>query len=74
MRGVTTKHPDYEANIAIWTKIRDTIKGEEAIKEKKTDYLPAFVPADEDRYTGFSFTWRQASSRQRKDADCVHLK
>ena len=53
MQGVTTTHPDYDDNIDIWTKIRDTIKGEETIKEKETDYLPAFVPADEDRYTQY---------------------
>jgi len=53
MQGVTTTHPDYDNNIDIWTKIRDTIKGEEAIKEKKYTYLPAFVPADEDRYTQY---------------------
>lgn len=34
-------HPDYSANVAKWTKVRDVCSGEDAIKAKGQTYLPA---------------------------------
>jgi len=33
------KHPQYEANLAVWEKMRDCYDGEDAIKVKGVDYL-----------------------------------
>jgi len=37
---VSTQHPDYEARVPEWERMRDCMKGEEAIKRKKEKYLP----------------------------------
>lgn len=33
-------HPDYDANLPKWTKVRDAVAGEDAIKAKSETYLP----------------------------------
>jgi len=51
MTGITTKHAEYSANIAAWTKLDDVCKGQAAVKAKGKEYLP--VPEtfeDGDRY------------------------
>lgn len=35
------KHPEYTARIGEWIQMRDTYKGERAVKDKRLDYLPA---------------------------------
>ena len=34
------KHPAYDANLPKWTKVRDAVAGEDAIKDKGEEYLP----------------------------------
>lgn len=38
--GVRTRHPEYQKRIKQWTIMRDVIEGSDAIKAKKTEYLP----------------------------------
>lgn len=40
IQDASAEHPDYAMRIKDWTKIRDCMKGEDAIKDKKEDYLP----------------------------------
>lgn len=37
---VTTPHPEYEANVDSWKKMRDVIAGEETVKKEGVVYLP----------------------------------
>lgn len=39
-QDVSTEHPDFESSLRDWTRIRDCIRGESAIKAKKEEYLP----------------------------------
>lgn len=40
------KHPDYDANVPLWRKVRDVCAGEDAIKDKGAAYLPNPDEAD----------------------------
>ncbi len=35
-----TRHPDYDLRLPEWIKVRDCMRGEKAIKDKKETYLP----------------------------------
>lgn len=37
---ITQEHPEYQLHVDDWERVRDSIAGERAIKEKKTKYLP----------------------------------
>ena len=37
---VSSQHPDYEERVPEWERMRDCMKGEEAIKRKEEKYLP----------------------------------
>lgn len=39
--AIDDRHPEYTTRIGEWTQMRDTYKGERAVKEKRLDYLPA---------------------------------
>lgn len=39
--SLDSKHPLYDDNIGLWKKMRDTFRGSYAVKEAKTEYLPA---------------------------------
>ena len=47
---VNSKHDDYLNAVDRWETTRDAVDGQDAVKRKKTKYLPEFVPRDEDRY------------------------
>lgn len=38
--GVRTRHPEYQKRLKQWIIMRDVIEGSDAIKAKKTEYLP----------------------------------
>jgi len=38
--SVSTKHPQYEANIFAWRQVRDCVEGEAQVKRRDTVYLP----------------------------------
>lgn len=50
---VTTLHREYAANIDQWTRNRDACKGQRAVKEAGTKYLPGFEPEDKKRYEAY---------------------
>lgn len=54
--SVNTKHRDYEANETKWTRIRDAIKGQDAIKAKKKTYLPQPNPDDTSAANALRYT------------------
>lgn len=37
---IIERHPEYKKRLPQWTKIRDAIEGEDAVKKKGSDYLP----------------------------------
>ena len=41
---VTLTHSDYDKNIALWQKVDDVCSGQDAIKEKATEYLAKLDP------------------------------
>lgn len=49
---VNTIHPDYTNALQRWTFVRDVVEGMDAVKKKKTTYLPAtFAPDTSDSST-----------------------
>jgi hypothetical protein len=40
MSAVSTKHPDYTDRLGEWQMMRDTLRGEQAVKTRGTHYLP----------------------------------
>jgi hypothetical protein len=55
MNELINKHADYTYYLPTWTMIRDFYKGERAVKEKQTLYLPAISKNDPDVYTNYIF-------------------
>lgn len=56
MAGITTKHTDYDLNIALWKKVDDVCKGQKTIKEAGKTYLPVpetFGKGDAERYQDY---------------------
>lgn len=56
MAGITTKHADYDANIALWKKVDDVCKGQKTIKDAGKTYLPVpetFGAGDAERYKDY---------------------
>lgn len=47
---VNQAHPDYINQIDAVTTTRDACAGEKAVKSRRTTYLPAFIPQDDQRY------------------------
>ena len=37
---VNTRHPEYDANVGLWARMRDAVGGEDAIKARGMTYLP----------------------------------
>jgi hypothetical protein len=42
---VNTAHPQYEENVNLWSRCRTCIKGEDAVKKRRTEFLPALGSA-----------------------------
>jgi hypothetical protein len=42
--AIDSKHPDYQANLDLWNRCRDTYEGEDAVKARGTLYLPKADP------------------------------
>lgn len=51
--GVTEQHPDYVKYSSIWTKCRDVILGEDAVKEAGIKYLPTMAGMTQDEYEAY---------------------
>jgi len=39
-KGVDTKHPEYQAQIARWRRCQDCVDGEDVVKQRGAEYLP----------------------------------
>jgi len=53
---ITTTHPDYSANLDLWTKVDDVCKGQKTVKGKGKTYLPVpetFGDGDNARYQDY---------------------
>jgi hypothetical protein len=50
---VDSKHPEYQKNINAWSKIRDVVAGESAVKRKSQVYLPILSGQDIDEYDAY---------------------
>jgi len=46
VNNVTQPHPDYTANLILWERMRDTIAGQDAVKNKGVLYLPPLNDSD----------------------------
>ena len=46
-------HPDYDANLATWSRARDVIAGEDAVKLGGTKYLPRLDSQSDNEYLGY---------------------
>ncbi len=58
-------HPDYVAQLPLWTKWRDASAGEEAVKAKKEAYLPKLYGQSGDSYADYlsRAEWYNASGK-----------
>ena len=43
---VTITHRDYDKNVSLWIKVQDVCDGQDAVKDKTTDYLCKPNPQD----------------------------
>lgn len=50
---VDTKHPDYARAMARWVRCRDAHAGTDAIKAKRTEYLPKLIGQTEPEYDAY---------------------
>lgn len=62
---INTKHPTYEAKLSTWTKCRDAISGEEALKNAGQLYLPKLSGQEDDEYEAYKMraSYYNASGR-----------
>ena len=50
---VNSTHPDYDVNLPAWTRARDVIAGEDAVKAGGEKYLPRLEAQPETEYAGY---------------------
>ena len=50
---VNSTHPDYDANLPAWTRARDIIAGEDAVKAAGEKYLPRLEAQPETEYSAY---------------------
>jgi hypothetical protein len=64
---VNQLHPEYELAKMRWQKNRDAMRGQDAVKDRGTIYLPGFADDDADRYDKYRLRalWLGVSSRTR---------
>ncbi|BDU76287.1 DUF4055 domain-containing protein [Mesoterricola sediminis] len=51
--GISTRHPTFQAIVAKAGVVRDVVEGEDAVKAKKTKYLPKIGGQSEDEYDAY---------------------
>ena len=51
--GIESKHPRYDEKIDQWSRCRDTFDGEDAVKEKRTEYLPKLSSQSDASYAAY---------------------
>ena len=50
---VNSTHPEYDANAAVWSRARDVLAGEDAVKSAEEKYLPQLESQTEDEYDAY---------------------
>ena len=50
---VNTMHPEYDLYSSKWAKVRDSIAGEERVKELGSTYLPVLIGQSDAEYNGY---------------------
>ena len=50
---VNSTHPEYDANAAVWTRARDVLAGEDAVKTAGEKYLPRLDSQSDDEYAAY---------------------
>ncbi len=50
---VNSTHPDYDENLVAWSRARDVISGEDAIKSAGTRYLPRLDSQTDEEYAAY---------------------
>jgi len=53
IQETTLRHPDYDAWKKKWSRIRDCVDGSDAVKEKRTEYLPKLTGQSVDEYNAY---------------------
>lgn len=53
MKGIDTRHPDYEVFSKIWAKVRDCTKGSDWVKSKGETYLPKLSGQEDEEYKAY---------------------
>ncbi|MDJ0952471.1 MAG: DUF4055 domain-containing protein [Acidimicrobiia bacterium] len=53
IQETTLRHPDYDRWHKKWRRIRDCIDGSDAVKEKRTEYLPRLTGQSNDEYNAY---------------------
>jgi len=51
--GIDSKHPHYAQKENQWARCRDTYDGEDAVKDKKADYLPKLTGQTDKSYSAY---------------------
>ncbi len=50
---VNSTHPDYDANLATWSRARDVVSGEDAVKAAGVRYLPRLDSQTDDEFDAY---------------------
>ncbi len=48
--SATSTHPDYDASLPAWSRARDVLAGEDAVKAAGVRYLPRLDSQSEEEY------------------------
>jgi hypothetical protein len=51
--AVNATHPDYEASLPVWSRARDVLAGEDAVKAAGEKYLPKLDSQDDEEYAAY---------------------
>ena len=50
---VNSTHPEYNASLAAWSRARDVLAGEDAVKAAGTKYLPRLDAQSDEEYEAY---------------------
>lgn len=51
--AATTTHPDYEKSLPVWSRARDVLAGEDAVKAGGEKYLPRLDAQSDEEYVAY---------------------
>src|SRR5512146_3014896 len=50
---VNARHPEYDAALPVWSRARDVVAGEDAVKAAGTKYLPRLDSQNDEEYAAY---------------------